>query len=88
MDFLTPLKIQARNSGVASGRQILKANGEEIESYSPVDGKLIGVVQSADRKNYDEVIQKSAGSILVWRSWPAPKRGEVVRQNRRSAEKI
>mgnify|MGYP002619375117 CR=1 FL=1 len=80
MDFLTPLKIQARNSGVASGRQILKANGEEIESYSPVDGKLIGVVQSADRKNYDEVIQKAQEAFLVWRSWPAPKRGEVVRQ--------
>lgn len=80
MDFLAPLKIQSQNSGVSTGHQILKAGGEKIESYSPVDGKLIGTVQGADRKNYDAVIARAQEAFLEWRSWPAPKRGEVVRQ--------
>jgi aldehyde dehydrogenase (NAD+) len=80
MDFLAPLKIQAKNSGVSTGQTILTAGGEQIESYSPVDGKLIGIVQGADRKNYDAVIAKAEEAFLEWRTWPAPKRGEVVRQ--------
>lgn len=80
MDFLKPLKIQATNSGVSTGQSTLSANGEKIESYSPVDGKLIGMVQGADRKNYDDVIKKAEEAFLEWRTWPAPKRGEVVRQ--------
>lgn len=80
MDFLAPLKIQIINSGVSTGQTILEAAGEKIESYSPVDGKLIGIVQGASRKNYDAVIEKSQQAFLEWRTWPAPKRGEVVRQ--------
>lgn len=80
MDFLAPLKIQIINSGVSTGQTILEAAGEKIESYSPVDGKLIGIVQGASRKNYDAVIEKSQQAFPEWRTWPAPKRGEVVRQ--------
>src|SRR5688500_8668574 len=80
MDFLAPLKIQIINSGVSTGQTILEAAGEKIESYSPVDGKLIGIVQGASRKNYDAVIEKSQQAFLEWRTWPAPKRGEIVRQ--------
>src|SRR5688572_20238859 len=80
MDFLAPLKIQSKNSGVSTGQHILTAGGEQIESYSPVDGKLIGIVQGADRKNYDAVIAKAEEAFIEWRTWPAPKRGEVVRQ--------
>jgi aldehyde dehydrogenase (NAD+) len=80
MDFLAPLKIQSKNSGVSTGQNILTASGEQIESYSPVDGKLIGLVQGADRKNYDAVIAKAEEAFIEWRTWPAPKRGEVVRQ--------
>jgi aldehyde dehydrogenase (NAD+) len=80
MDFLAPLKIQSKNSGVSTGQTILTAGGEQIESYSPVDGKLIGIVQGADRKNYDAVIAKAEEAFIEWRTWPAPKRGEVVRQ--------
>lgn len=80
LDFLASLKIQPSNSGAATGQQWLTANGEKIDSFSPVDGKLIGSVQSADRKNYDEVIAKAEAAFQEWRKWPAPRRGEVVRQ--------
>ncbi len=80
MDFLSALKIQANNSGVSTGTNWPKAGGEKIESYSPVDGKLIGAVTGADRKAYDAVIEKAQEAFEQWRLWPAPKRGEIVRQ--------
>jgi aldehyde dehydrogenase (NAD+) len=57
-----------------------KAKGEKIISYSPVDGKIIAAVTGADKNNYDAVITKAQEAFAVWRLWPAPKRGEVVRQ--------
>jgi aldehyde dehydrogenase (NAD+) len=80
MDFLTALKIKAKNTGVSAGQLSIQATGEMIESYSPVDGKLIGVVQAADKSNYEAVITKAQEAFVAWRAWPAPKRGEIVRQ--------
>ena len=79
-ESFTKLGIKKKNSGVSTGTKWLRSGGSVIDSYSPVDGKLIGSVSSADEKSYDRVIQTSAEAFTVWRTWPAPKRGEVVRQ--------
>ena len=80
MDFLDSLKIKSLNSGVSTGTKWIESKGEKIESFSPVDGKLIAAVTAIDRKNYDAVIEKAQQAFAAWREWPAPKRGEVVRQ--------
>jgi aldehyde dehydrogenase (NAD+) len=80
MQFLKTLKIQAQNNGVSTGNTWLKSKGEKIASYSPVDGKLIASVTGADKKSYEAVIAKAEAAFAEWRSWPAPKRGEIVRQ--------
>ena len=54
--------------------------GEKIKSYSPVDGKEISTVSICDKKSYDLVITTAQKAFIEWRLWPAPKRGEVVRQ--------
>ena len=79
-DFLKTLNIQATNPGVSTGINWLKSKGEKITSYSPVDGKEIASVTGADKKAYDAVIQKAQEAFTEWRLWPAPKRGEIVRQ--------
>ncbi len=79
-DFLKTLKIQAVNPGVSTGLQWLKSKGEKLHSYSPVDGKLIATVNGADAAAYEAVIKKAQAAFLEWRNWPAPKRGEIVRQ--------
>ena len=79
-DFLSELGIQSANEGVSTGSKWLKAGGSIIESYSPVDGKLIASVSSAGKENYEEVIKQAEIAFKEWRQWPAPKRGEVVRQ--------
>ncbi len=80
MKFLTQLKIQKNNNGVSTGLVWPKAKGEKLQSFSPVDGKLIASVIGADKNNYDAVITKAQQAFSEWRLWPAPKRGEIVRQ--------
>lgn len=80
MDFLASLKIRSNNAGVSTGNTWINASGPVIESFSPVDGKRIGAVQAADRNSYDAVIAKAQEAFLAWRQWPAPRRGEIVRQ--------
>jgi aldehyde dehydrogenase (NAD+) len=80
MDFLKVLNIQSNNPGVSTGQQWLNSTGEKIDSYSPVDGKLIASVIAADKKTYEEVILIAQKAFIEWRMCPAPKRGEIVRQ--------
>lgn len=80
MDFLKALKIKAANSGVSTGINWADARGEIINSSSPVDGKHIASVTGASRENYEAVIEQAQQAFKEWRMWPAPRRGEVVRQ--------
>ncbi len=77
---LQTLGVKSNNPGVSTGKKWIKSSGKKLESYSPVDGKLIGTVQSADEQSFSEVVQTAHQAFLEWRMWPAPKRGEVVRQ--------
>jgi aldehyde dehydrogenase (NAD+) len=80
MDLLSELKIESKNKGVFTGTKWLPAEGDKIRSFSPVDGKLIATVNTADKKSYDAVVENARQAFLKWRLWPAPKRGEIVRQ--------
>ena len=51
-----------------------------IASHSPVDGKLIGNVSTTSKADYNKVVKTAQKAFEEWRQWPAPKRGEVVRQ--------
>ncbi len=79
-DFLKTLNIQANNHGVSTGLLWIKSKGEKITSCSPVDGKEIASVTGADKKSYNAVVEKAQQAFAEWRLWPAPKRGEIVRQ--------
>ncbi|MES1221289.1 MAG: aldehyde dehydrogenase family protein [Bacteroidota bacterium] len=80
MDFLKTLGVAANNNGVSTGANWLTSKGEKIDSFSPVDGKLIGSVTAADKQSYEVVVKKAEEAFLQWRLVPAPKRGEIVRQ--------
>ena len=79
-NILQELQIKPENDGVSTGLSWLKSKGEKINSYSPVDGKLIASVTAADKTAYDAVLVKAQQAFAEWRLWPAPKRGEIVRQ--------
>ena len=78
--MLSQLGIKPSNQGTSTGVTWLESKGEIIESNSPVDGKLIASVTAADRATYERIVKKAQEAFAAWRLWPAPKRGEVVRQ--------
>jgi aldehyde dehydrogenase (NAD+) len=80
MSFLEQLGIASHNHGLSTGQHWLGSAGASIVSFSPVDGQPISSVFTADRESYDAVVSKAQEAFLEWRTWPAPRRGEIVRQ--------
>jgi aldehyde dehydrogenase (NAD+) len=76
---LKDLGVNQLNNGTSTGSNSF-GNGEIIESYSPVDGELIGKVTSTTKQDYEQVIEKAQKAFKSWRLKPAPQRGEIVRQ--------
>ncbi|TXH22828.1 MAG: aldehyde dehydrogenase family protein [Chitinophagaceae bacterium] len=79
-DIFKEFNFQSNNYGAHDGLQYIATHGEKIQSYSPVDGKLLASVILADEKDYHAIIQKSEEAFKTWRLVPAPRRGEIVRQ--------
>jgi aldehyde dehydrogenase (NAD+) len=77
--FLQELGLHTENAGTSTGQNSMDS-GQYIESYSPVDGKLIGKVSQTTREEYEQVMATAQEAFKTWRMMPAPARGEVVRQ--------
>jgi aldehyde dehydrogenase (NAD+) len=78
-EALLKLGVKEINDGTSTGSNSF-SNGEIIESYSPVDGKLIGKVKATTREDYDRVMETATEAFTSFRDMPAPQRGEIVRQ--------
>ncbi|NGY36873.1 aldehyde dehydrogenase family protein [Flavobacterium sp. XN-5] len=78
-EALTQLGVKDINEGTSTGLHHF-ANGEILESNSPVDGKLIGSVKMSTLQDYEKVIQSATEAFKTFRLMPAPQRGEIVRQ--------
>jgi aldehyde dehydrogenase (NAD+) len=76
---LASLGIAADNPGAFHGSWIA-TSGETLESINPTTGKVLARVQQAQAADYETVVATSQEAFHQWRTWPAPKRGEVVRQ--------
>ncbi|MDP4763693.1 MAG: aldehyde dehydrogenase family protein [Salibacteraceae bacterium] len=79
-DFLKELGLEAVNEGTFTGTKWLASDGQSYDSSSPTDGAHIGKVKGSSAANYEAVVAQSQAAFAEWRMWPAPKRGEVVRQ--------
>ncbi len=80
MEFLKELGIHAHNPGSSTGLRWFDNPGQIIESISPVNGKHIASISVTSKENYQEIVRKAEEAFLIWRTWPSPKRGEIVRQ--------
>ena len=80
MEFLQQLQLLKKNEGSSTGTVWQNSKGEIIVSSSPVDNKEIGTVISTDKEAYEKIITTAQSAFLKWKNWPAPKRGEIVRQ--------
>ncbi|MDH5716480.1 MAG: aldehyde dehydrogenase family protein [Spirochaetia bacterium] len=78
--LLKELGIKTLNSGVYAGHWINKPDGDTIVSINPYNETEIAAVLSASKKDYEKVVSNSLEVFSKWRMYPAPKRGEIMRQ--------
>ena len=78
-EILKRLDLVGEQSGAGTGAW-LDCGGKILESISPVDGRIIGSIRSAESVEYERVMKKALSAFEYWRMVPAPKRGDVVRQ--------
>ena len=78
-EALKQLGVSQNNKGTSTGSKWFDG-GDEISSYSPVDGQLIAKVSTTTKDEYEKVITTAGEAFKTWRVMPAPQRGEVVRQ--------
>lgn len=74
------LNLSSEQSGTSSGSDWMSAEGELIESYTPVNGELVGKVAQTTPEQYEAIVKRAQAGFKVWRKMPAPQRGEIVRQ--------
>ena len=79
-DSLKKLGILSENNGASTGAEFFSSNHALLNSYSPVDAQLIASVKPADHTDYEKVLRQAEKAFLEFRSIPAPKRGDLVRQ--------
>src|SRR4051794_11207471 len=72
------LGLKDTNPGVFCGEWL--GSGRLIKSVSPIDGKALGAVRQATPAEYEQAMQQAVAAFQKWRTLPAPKRGEIIRQ--------
>ncbi|MGE0713597.1 MAG: aldehyde dehydrogenase family protein [Planctomycetota bacterium] len=73
------LGLSRSNSGAAAGA-FFQPSGASLTSFDPSTNRGIGEVIQAGPQDYERVVSAAAQAFEEWRKWPAPRRGEVVRQ--------
>ncbi|CAJ0962812.1 unnamed protein product, partial [Mesorhabditis belari] len=76
--FLKELGLQEENAGVFYGKWA--ASGPVVDSIAPANNKPIAKVQNGTPEDWDKAMVATQEAYKTWRTLPAPKRGEIVRQ--------
>jgi len=77
-DILKALGITDINPGGFAGEWI--GSGPDLEVTTPADGSRIATVKQVTEEEYDQIVDRAHQAFLHWRTVPAPRRGEIVRQ--------
>ncbi|MBS3801433.1 MAG: aldehyde dehydrogenase family protein [Candidatus Thermoplasmatota archaeon] len=87
MNFKNALKqvqkdcdIKMVNSGVFTGSWSKIEHKKKLDSFSPINGKKLGTIALATKKDYKQVIESAESSFKEWRKIPGPRRGEIIKE--------
>jgi aldehyde dehydrogenase (NAD+) len=72
------LGLKETNAGVFCGEWL--GSGKSLKSVSPINGQTLATVRTATADEYERVIQRAQVAFQTWQNFPAPRRGEIVRQ--------
>ena len=83
---LTALGLSAAESGTAipgtyvgNGEWSRTADAGVIEPVNPTTGEVLGRVQASSKADYELIVERAQAAFKVWRTTPAPRRGEAIR---------
>ncbi|MCX7042997.1 MAG: aldehyde dehydrogenase family protein, partial [Gammaproteobacteria bacterium] len=78
---LTALGLSDNESGTYLGRGEWSATRDAgvIEPINPSTGEILARVQASSEADYEIILDRAQAAFKVWRSTPAPKRGEAIR---------
>lgn len=77
--ILDQLEISEINHGVSDGEKWFGSD-ELQDVISPIDGIRIGEIITGNFEDYDAIVRAAQKAFQVWKNWPAPKRGDIIRQ--------
>ncbi|HBD19903.1 MAG TPA: aldehyde dehydrogenase family protein [Arenimonas sp.] len=78
---LTALGLTGQESGTYLGHGEWSATRDAgvIEPVNPSNGEVLGKVYASSQADYDLILERAQAAFKVWRTTPAPKRGEAIR---------
>ena len=78
---LSALGLTATESGTYLGRGEWSTTTDAgvLEPVNPSTGEVIGKVYASSAADYEIILERAQAAFTVWRSMPAPKRGEAIR---------
>lgn len=79
--ILAALDLNATESGTYLGRGEWAATTDAgtITPVNPATGEPIATVQATSATDYEAIVQRAQEAFAIWRTTPAPRRGEAVR---------
>ena len=77
-EILTSLGIEDSNLGGFCGEWV--GSGPELAVTTPIDGSKLATVREVTEGEYDAIVSRAHEAFMHWRTVPAPRRGELVRQ--------
>ena len=78
--ILASLEIEPVNSGACGASWVERPSGDELAAINPATGSEIARVRMAGSDDYDRIVQGAAETFRQWQLFPAPKRGQIVRE--------
>ncbi len=78
---LKALGLQAVESGtyLGSGEWAQTTDAGLLEPVNPSSGEVLGRVHASSQADYDTIVERAQAAFKVWRTTPAPRRGEAIR---------
>ncbi len=79
--ILKALGLTADNSGtyLGNGEWATTQDAGVLEPINPSSGEVISRVHASSISDYETIVARAQNSFKVWRTTPAPKRGEAIR---------
>ena len=78
---LTALGLGANESGtyLGNGEWSTTSDAGVLEPVNPTTGEVLGRVLASSQADYDTIFERAQANFKVWRTTPAPRRGEAIR---------